>query len=187
MTINVLANDSDPDGDGLSVTSVTDPPNGTAAISSGYVVYMPDTYYLGTDSFAYTVSDGNGGADTATINVTVNEPSGPKIHVADLDPTPTLQRRSWTARARIRVHNGNHKNRSGVYVTGTFSTGQTLTCKTNSKGRCSLSVSGLSKTAVLSVTFTVTNLARDGSTYVPLHNHDPDGNSDGTTLVINKP
>jgi hypothetical protein len=183
----VLANDSDPEGDSLSLVSVTDSPNGTTTISGGNVVYTPDSGYVGSDSFVYTASDGNGGTDTATVSVTVSAPTGATIHVADLDPTPTLQKRSWTARARIRVHTGTHSNRSGVVVTSTFSTGQTLSCTTNSKGLCSLSVSGLSKTAVLSVTFTVTNLSHSGYTYYPTANHDPDGNSDGTTLVINKP
>lgn len=187
VAVNVLANDSDPDGDSLSVVSLGDPPNGSATLSGGNVVYTPDSGFVGSDSFGYTISDGNGGTDTAAVNVTVNAPTGPTIHVADLDPTPTLQKRAWTARARILVHTGTHSTSSGVVVTGTFSTGQTLSCTTNSRGLCSLSVSGLSKTAVLSVVFTVTNLSRSGYTYYPSANHDPESDSDGTTLVINRP
>ena len=71
VTINVRANDSDPDGDALTITSVSNPPNGTAAIQSGNVLYTPDPNFNGTDSFTYTISDGNGGSDTATVTVTV--------------------------------------------------------------------------------------------------------------------
>ena len=65
VAISVLTNDTDPDGDTLSVTAVTDPPNGTAVINpDGTITYTPDLNYVGTDTFTYTISDGNGGTDT---------------------------------------------------------------------------------------------------------------------------
>jgi outer membrane protein OmpA-like peptidoglycan-associated protein len=69
--IPVLSNDSDPDGDTLSVTSVTQPANGAVSNSGNGVVYTPRTGFLGQDSFTYTVSDGQGGTATATVNITV--------------------------------------------------------------------------------------------------------------------
>ena len=72
VDIYVLTNDSDADGDTLSIHSVTSPTNGTATNHTTYVTYSPDTNFNGTDSFEYTVSDGNGGTDTATVTVTVN-------------------------------------------------------------------------------------------------------------------
>jgi M6 family metalloprotease-like protein len=70
VRINVLANDSDPDGDVLTVTGVTDPPNGTAVNNGdGTVTYQPDCRFLGIDTFTYTVDDGNGGTDTALVTV----------------------------------------------------------------------------------------------------------------------
>lgn len=70
-TINVLANDSDPDGDTLSITSVSGDRFTIAAIpgrvkfnTSGVIV---GNTYLGS----YTISDGNGGTATATISVTI--------------------------------------------------------------------------------------------------------------------
>jgi hypothetical protein len=70
--INVLANDVDPDGNGLSVTEVTIPLHGTAVINpDNTILYTPDTDYLGLDTFTYTISDGIGGTDTATVTVTV--------------------------------------------------------------------------------------------------------------------
>ena len=69
----VLSNDSDPDGDTLTVTSVTDPANGVAEINSGTTVtYTPNANFNGADSYVYTISDGNGGTDTATVTITVS-------------------------------------------------------------------------------------------------------------------
>ncbi len=73
VDINVLTNDSDPDGDVLTVTAASDPANGTTAINPDKTVkYTPDLNFNGSDSFTYTIDDGHGGTDTATVNVTVN-------------------------------------------------------------------------------------------------------------------
>ena len=71
--IDVLANDSTvPDtGEILTVTGVTEAAKGSVAIVGGTSVsYTPDQDANGTDSFTYTISDGNS-TDTATVNVTV--------------------------------------------------------------------------------------------------------------------
>ena len=74
VDINVLAGDTDPDGDTLTVESVTTPGDGTATINAnGTVRYTPDAGFVGTDTFDYTVADGNGGSDTGTVTVTVTE------------------------------------------------------------------------------------------------------------------
>ena len=72
-TINVRANDSDVDNDTLTVTAVTQGTNGSVAITNGGadVSYTPNANFFGSDSFTYTVSDGNGSSDTATVNITV--------------------------------------------------------------------------------------------------------------------
>ena len=70
--IDVLANDTDPNGNTLSVASVADPPHGEAVAAGTHVEYTPDPGHFGQDTFEYTVSDGNGGSDTATVSVTVS-------------------------------------------------------------------------------------------------------------------
>ncbi|MGV0599578.1 Ig-like domain-containing protein [Mycolicibacterium pulveris] len=72
--VDVLGNDSDVDGDNLSVTDVGTANNGTVTLSDGVITYTPDTGFVGSDSFTYTVNDGNGGVATATVHVTVNNP-----------------------------------------------------------------------------------------------------------------
>jgi VCBS repeat-containing protein len=71
-TSSVLKNDVDPNGDPLTVTSKTAPAHGTLTMdSAGQFTYTPTANFNGTDSFNYTVSDGKGGTDTATVTLTV--------------------------------------------------------------------------------------------------------------------
>lgn len=74
VNILVLANDTDADGDNLSVTAVTQGAHGTVTIANGgtSVSYRPRNGFSGKDSFTYTISDGNSGTSTATVTVTVN-------------------------------------------------------------------------------------------------------------------
>jgi hypothetical protein len=72
VLIDVLDNDADADGDPLTIASFTDPANGTVSEVSGELQYQPDSGFVGADdTFTYTVSDGRGGTDTATVTVTV--------------------------------------------------------------------------------------------------------------------
>jgi hypothetical protein len=77
LIIDVLSNDSDPDGDSLTVESVTQPPNGSVMINPGAtrVTYTPASNFAGTDNFSYTVTDREGGTDTATVTVSVHPPT----------------------------------------------------------------------------------------------------------------
>jgi Bacterial Ig domain len=70
VTINVLANDSDPNGDAISLESVANPAHGSASIVAGKVVYTPDGAFHGVDAFSYTIRDARGATDSGTISVT---------------------------------------------------------------------------------------------------------------------
>ena len=74
VVVDVLDNDTDPDGDILSVAAVTDPTSGMVAINADYTVtYTPNVGYVGIDTFTYDASDGYL-TDTATVTITVEAP-----------------------------------------------------------------------------------------------------------------
>jgi hypothetical protein len=70
-TIAVVANDSDPDGDGLTILSFSNPAHGSCVISGSAINYTPEKDFNGTDSFSYSIGDGRGGTDTANVTITV--------------------------------------------------------------------------------------------------------------------
>ncbi len=83
-TGNVLANDTDPDGDTLTINAFTQADNGTVVNNDdGTFTYTPDANFNGSDSFTYTVDDGNGNLDTATVNVTVSAVNDGPVAVND--------------------------------------------------------------------------------------------------------
>lgn len=70
----LTGNDSDEDGDRLRITGVSRSSENQGEVTLGRQVrYQPPTGFTGTDSFTYTVSDGNGGTDTGRVTVTLNE------------------------------------------------------------------------------------------------------------------
>ncbi|MEA3239624.1 MAG: Ig-like domain-containing protein, partial [Candidatus Bipolaricaulota bacterium] len=87
VIVYVLPNDSDPDGDTLSVDWVSQPANGTASNSGSEVTYTPDPDFYGTDTFTYTASDGNGGTATATVTVSVATVNDPPVAQDDSSST----------------------------------------------------------------------------------------------------
>ncbi|MCE9560704.1 MAG: cellulose binding domain-containing protein [Planctomycetes bacterium] len=84
--VSVLANDTDPDGDPISVTAVGTAAHGTVVRNTdGTITYTPTTGYTGLDTFTYSISDGRGGTAsgsvTVTISATTTTPSSWPAHV----------------------------------------------------------------------------------------------------------
>ena len=71
VTIAVLGNDSDPDGDPLSVTSATALHGTVVRNPDGTITYTPNADYAGSDTISYRISDGEGGTADATVAVTI--------------------------------------------------------------------------------------------------------------------
>jgi VCBS repeat-containing protein len=69
---SLLANDTDVDGDALSVTGVSNAVNGTVSLVGGNPVFTPAGNFYGAGSFSYVISDGLGGTDTGLVAVTIN-------------------------------------------------------------------------------------------------------------------
>ena len=85
---NVLANDSDVDGDILTIntTPVAGPTSGSLSLSSdGTFTYTPNANFSGTDSFTYEVFDGKGGSAQAIVDIFVSGVNdAPAIRLTDL-------------------------------------------------------------------------------------------------------
>lgn len=82
--ISVLANDSDLDGNPLTIITVANPENGTVDIDGDRIIYSPDDEFAGTDSFTYSISDG-AATDTATVTVTVQPADQPLTGTNEAD------------------------------------------------------------------------------------------------------
>lgn len=80
VNIAVLANDSDPDGDAVAISSVSAASHGSvAANADGTLRYAPISSFVGTDSFTYTISDGRGGIATAAVTIRVSDTEPPTV------------------------------------------------------------------------------------------------------------
>ena len=124
VLIDVLANDTDPNGDVLAIAAVTEPARGSAVIESGQVRYTPEAGYIGTDAFTYTLGDGSGETDTAEVLHHRDPHRGHHLHVdrglwrraldhaRQLEPTGGSWRRRrrcpqhWRCRPHVRHHVG---------------------------------------------------------------------------------
>ena len=92
VQIDVLANDSDPEGDPLSVLAVSAAANGEAVLDAdGRISYTPSAGFVGTDTFTYDVTDGTG-TSRATVTVTISAqpvPAEPPVVPVATTPVAT--------------------------------------------------------------------------------------------------
>ena len=72
--LDVLANDTDPDGDPLHIAQVSQPRYGVATIQGNRIAYTPHPGFVGTDTFTYIAADNFGSQHRATVSVTVWKP-----------------------------------------------------------------------------------------------------------------
>lgn len=188
-TVTVEADASDDDGvdqveffvDGGSIGTDSDGSDGwstswdTTTVSDGDHTVSAEA----TDTAGQTASDG------ITVSVDNTTESADGMHVGDLDGNSSNNGRTWTAEVTITVHDPGHNALSGADVSGDWSTGDTATCTTDSSGQCTVSLSGLRKN-VSPVSFTVSGVSHPDYSYSSSDNHDPDGDSDGTTISVSK-
>ena len=133
-SLNLLDNDSDPDGDVLTVvtTPIQPPNNGSVTLlAAGSFTYTPDPDFFGTDSFTYEVSDSNGGTAEATVDITVNSINdAPDVggfvetRLADLTPlsqtgVSTFRENAGHRDAQIDIDGQTFFHGIGVHPTGT--------------------------------------------------------------------
>ncbi|MBY5161740.1 Ig-like domain-containing protein [Salsipaludibacter albus] len=86
--LDVLGNDTDPDGDPLVVTNLVTPAHGTAVLEAdGTVTYDPDPDFHGVDAFTYTANDGQSNGNVATVTITVTAVDDLPVAVDDAATT----------------------------------------------------------------------------------------------------
>ena len=160
--------------------------SGSPNSDTATVTYTPNANFSGSDSFTYAVNDGSLASPTASVSITVA--GQPTMHVGDLDRSSANNGKSWTATVTAQVDDEGHSAVAGATVTGSWTDGASgsSNCVTGTNGRCSVSKPGIPKKAG-SAAFTVTSVAHATRAYVPSANHDPDGDSTGTSITVLKP
>ncbi len=69
----LLANDSDADGDAIQAVDIQDAQNGVVSFDGTNILFTPDDGYTGPASFTYIIADSNGATDTATVNLLISD------------------------------------------------------------------------------------------------------------------
>ena len=118
-----------------------------------------------------------------------NTPLPNVMHIGDLDGAKVnTTNNRWRATVTVKVVNGSNQPVSGAKVTGAWSNGETGSgsCTTATNGTCKIVKNNIRR-SVLSVRFTVSNVTKSSWTYNATFNSDPDGDSNGTYIIITRP
>jgi hypothetical protein len=111
------------------------------------------------------------------------------IHVSDLDGSGVaVNGGRWDVSVTITVVDQNGNPVAGVFVDGGWSNGANGSgnCTTDSSGQCTVTKNRI-KSNESSVTYTINSLSASGYTYNAAANSDPDGDSNGTVIIVSAP
>ncbi len=151
---DVLENDYDPDGDSIIITSAGSALHGSVSFDEDYIYYTPNENYCGSDSILYTISDGNGGIDTATIAVTVSCINDPPV-VSDIPDQTINQGASF---ATINLNNYVYDiEDSDSEITWTYSGNNDLQVSISTSKIATITQPSLTWTGQETITFTATD------------------------------
>jgi hypothetical protein len=189
-----------------NVTGQTKDSDANTTFSINQVIHSSFTY----DAAANSDPDGDSDGTTITVDQPASEPTptptseptqeptptteptatpaAGTLYVADLDGLGSKAGKNWDATVTITVFDDAQKKVGNATVSGSWSDGSSATCITdNGSGQCTVTLTGINGKSTSSVTFTVDNISHASLTYDPAGNSDPDGDSDGTTITVNKP
>lgn len=128
----------------------------------------------------------HGMIDMAAALAGSQPPPGPGIHLGDLDGSSAKSGPNWTATVAVKVHDENEVPVAAVTVTGSWSivvAGSETSCTTDGAGACTMTTGSIRNRDGSTVTLTASVSDPD---YQPAANHDPDGDSDGTSITVTK-
>jgi len=129
--------------------------------------------------------------DSASTTSTVTDPAAlAYIHVGDMDAITSGNKNTWSATVEITIHDASHNPINGATITGVWNpaglaSDECTTGELGGNGTCIMLYPSIPKKQG-SVTFTVTSVTMSGKTYDVAQNHDPDGDSNGTVIVVSK-
>ena len=179
---------SDPEGGPLTCNWTLSTPAGSSAALSDPTAVNPtftpdvDGEYVAT----LVVNDGNSYSAPDSVTITAGVAAS-SMHVGDLDGIALERGKSgnWEARVTVMIEDDGGQPVAGATVAGTWSgaAGGNVSGVTGADGTVTLSTGKLS--GGTSVKFTVTGVTGLLS-YSPGGNHDPDGDSDGTTITVER-
>ena len=156
------------------------------SFGDGSAAYGPaiqeHTYAVpGTYRIALTVGDDVGQVGMFEDTVSI-QPA--QSHVGDLDGTTTRTSGQSVVAVSVLVHDGDHRPVPSARVTGLWSTGAARVCTTDGTGRCTVSTT--IKGTEVGATLTIQTIEHVLYAYRAVNNHDPDGDSNGTTFTFKK-
>jgi hypothetical protein len=154
-------------------------------IGSGFYEATWDTTLIRDGAYTIDVvaTDSMNQTGNDSVNVTVDNVVDVTMHVGNLEGIPAVNIRegNWNAEVIVTVHDAFENLVSNATVSGSWGS-----CVTGSDGSCRMAQSQIDQN-ISSVIFVVNDITLAGFVYDMIDNHDPNGDSDGTTIEIVKP
>jgi predicted small secreted protein len=120
ITIDVLGNDSDVDGDALSIQTLSTPKGATVQIKANKILYTPNKTFFGKDTITYTIKDKAGATATAKVNIEVKDVTPPVITLNGESLVKLTMEGNYTELGATAVDNSD--GNLGVKISGDFNT-----------------------------------------------------------------
>lgn len=183
---SVLDNDNDVDGESLTAVLVIGPSYGTLTLNTnGTFSYTPNALAPDSDSFTYKANDGAADSNVTTVTIYIIGELPTALHIGDLDGAVSGSGKNWQANVTVTVRDNDDRLVDGAQVFGDWTGGVSVSKNcTTVNGTCVVTSDNIPKKQTNAV-FTVDKIMLS-LLYDPTANVDPDGDSSGTAIQVNK-